>query len=300
MPVTRYLHANGVVIAQKTGSTRTDYLTDGLGSITATKNQSQQIVNTYRYAPYGRQLAKTGSGSDPRFKWTGNTGSQHTGRLYAEQYNWHRHYGSIQGQWTTVDPLWPDEMSYSYVNGQVITIVDATGLDPRCSCDYGTPNPKFKKDSKGWPIVPKTAKDKCYHRQCSIYCRTINNIAKRAIDLCDDHTSVQNNIIYFPPASQIGPYPKICHELFTEVGKAPYGTPPIPIINPEGYAPGNQSQWPNPKSQTLGTDFFYFWCKVECRLRICNDLLLRSDPEIILKRGLNQCDKNPNWDRPKK
>src|SRR5271165_1638904 len=33
----------------------------------------------------------------------------------------HRHYGSQQGQWTAVDPLWPDQLPYGYVNGSPVT-----------------------------------------------------------------------------------------------------------------------------------------------------------------------------------
>ena len=46
MPTTNYIHANGVKIAQIKDGIRTDFLTDALGSVTATRNQSQQIVNT--------------------------------------------------------------------------------------------------------------------------------------------------------------------------------------------------------------------------------------------------------------
>ena len=68
MAVTNYYTVNGEIIAEKTaGSSRVDYLTDALGSVTATVNQSAQVVNTYRYKPYGSQLAKTGVGADPSF-----------------------------------------------------------------------------------------------------------------------------------------------------------------------------------------------------------------------------------------
>lgn len=103
MPTTYYHTVNGRLIGETTGTTRTDYLTDALGSVTATMNQSQAIVNTYRYKPYGQLLAKTGSGADPRFMYAGDTGSRTTLLNYAEQYNQARHLGTRQGQWTTVD-----------------------------------------------------------------------------------------------------------------------------------------------------------------------------------------------------
>ena len=111
---TNYLHVNGMKIAQIKDGVRTDYLTDALGSVTATKNQSQQIVNTYRYKPYGKLLARTGLGDDPRYLWTGNTGSRVTQTRNVNQYNVHRHYANGSAVWTSVDPLWPDEWAFGY------------------------------------------------------------------------------------------------------------------------------------------------------------------------------------------
>lgn len=114
MPVTNYHTVNGRTIGEATDGARTDYLTDALGSVTATVDQSQNVLNTYRYKPYGGLLAKTGSSPDPRFLWTGDTGSRTTGASYAEQYNRARHYGSGQAGWTSVDPLWPWQLAYSH------------------------------------------------------------------------------------------------------------------------------------------------------------------------------------------
>jgi RHS repeat-associated protein len=194
MPVTRYLHANGVAIAQKTGSTRTDYLTDGLGSITATKNQSQQIVNTYRYKPSGELLTKTGAAPDPRFMHAGNSGSQHTARYYAEQYNWHRHYGSKQGQWTSVDPIWPMEKPYRYGESNPTTYIDPNGFQkflpnngaagnifPRVSPPQGLPIPvPGKGRCEDWNQFIYEYCTKCYSKpfllpNCQLYCNIISD-----------------------------------------------------------------------------------------------------------------------------
>ncbi|HLV81065.1 MAG TPA: hypothetical protein VKT32_12325 [Chthonomonadaceae bacterium] len=83
MPVTNYYSLDGQIIGEKTtGSPRVDYLTDALGSVTATVNQNAQVVNTYRYKPYGALLAKTGIGTDPAFQWVGTQGYRQTGRSY--------------------------------------------------------------------------------------------------------------------------------------------------------------------------------------------------------------------------
>src|SRR5579862_7980245 len=107
MAVTNYYTVNGALIGEKTaGGSRTDYLTDALGSVTATVNQSGQVVNTYRYKPYGAQLAKTGVGADPAFQWAGSQGYRQTGKKYSDVYVRARHYDSRAGRWASRDPLW--------------------------------------------------------------------------------------------------------------------------------------------------------------------------------------------------
>ena len=127
MPTKTYYSVAGEIIAEETGGVRTDYITDALGSIVGTVDSSQAVVNTYRFKPYGALLAKTGTGPDPRFLWTGNTGSRTTNLNRAEQYNRARHLGVKEGTWTSVDPLWPDEMAYGYVKGNPSTKIDPFG-----------------------------------------------------------------------------------------------------------------------------------------------------------------------------
>lgn len=129
MAVTNYYSVNGVLLGEKSGAgSRVDYLSDALGSVTATVNSSAAVVNTYRYKPYGTQLAKTGSGSDPAFTWVGQWGYRQTSRKFSDVYVRARHYSSIQAQWVTVDPLWPSELAYVYVAGQPTIIADPAGL----------------------------------------------------------------------------------------------------------------------------------------------------------------------------
>src|SRR5580700_10284478 len=129
MAVTNYYTANGRLLGEKVGTgARTDYLTDALGNVTATVSQTPAVINTYRYKPYGGQLAKTGTGSDPAFTWVGNQGYRQTANKYADVYIQARHYGTVQGTWTSVDALWPEEMPYVYVGGRPVVLVDPTGL----------------------------------------------------------------------------------------------------------------------------------------------------------------------------
>src|ERR1043166_313193 len=100
MPVTNYYTVGNEIIGEKTtGGSRVDYLTDMLGSVTATVNQSAQVVNTYRNKPYGTQLAKTGVGADPAFLWNGSSGYRQTGNRVSEDYVGARHYSSTTGEW---------------------------------------------------------------------------------------------------------------------------------------------------------------------------------------------------------
>lgn len=145
MPVTNYYTVNGEIIGEKTtGSPRIDYLTDALGSVTATVDQNAQVVNTYRYKPSGAQLAKTGVGSDPANRWVGVHGYRQTGRQYSDVYVRARHYDTTTGRWTTKDPLGLSRVSgiYHYANSNPILRIDTTGLFscrlPNCPIDTTT------------------------------------------------------------------------------------------------------------------------------------------------------------------
>src|SRR5579862_670628 len=140
MAVTNYYTANGRILGEKVGTgSRTDHLTDALGSVTATLSQTPAVVNTYRYKPYGGQLAKTGTGTDPAFTWVGDQGYRQASNKYADVYVRARHYGTVQATWTTVDPLWPDELPYAYVGGSPSNRVDPTGLLQGCPIEICYP-----------------------------------------------------------------------------------------------------------------------------------------------------------------
>ncbi|RYG99821.1 MAG: hypothetical protein EON58_02515 [Alphaproteobacteria bacterium] len=288
MPVTNYRTLNGRMRGQTTSGVRTDYLTDALGSVTATVTASATVENTYRHKPYGERLTKTGTGVDPRFLWTGDTGSRTTGASHAEQYNRARHYGAKQANWTSVDPMWPEELAYAYVDGNPTTWIDPSGMDPRCSCELDAP------PLKG--IVhghPRGRKAQCYKTACDAYGKTLEVIGKLAVKECPMGA---NNLIvakrtnsYYPPANLIDFDAKVCNDLF--VGEdVPFGV--------EGGADANKSQWPVSKPQIhgpkgyeyIGTDLSGEFCLVECRVRVCYWHMSNMRPESVLKRRLNACD----------
>ena len=102
---------------------------DALGSVTGTI-PNKVVANTYRYKPYGERLAKNGTAPDPRFQWNGTSGYRQTSISHSSSYVRRRHLGQEEGRWTTVDPLWPWEMAYRYVNCFITNAIDPLGLRP--------------------------------------------------------------------------------------------------------------------------------------------------------------------------
>ena len=101
MASTNYITTNGVIRGQLTsaGAYR-GYCADALGSVVTTTSGGS-VENTYRYKPYGAQLAKTGGAADPKFTFAGTLGYRQTGLARCECYVRTRHYGSAEGRWTS-------------------------------------------------------------------------------------------------------------------------------------------------------------------------------------------------------
>jgi RHS repeat-associated protein len=141
MAVTNYHTVNGRILGETTGGVRTDYLTDALGSVTATVNPSAQVINRYTYKPYGALLAKTGVGADPANQWVGSLGYRQTGKKYSDVYIRARHYDTLSGRWTSKDPIGFTGSSFNlFAYGRLSPSlrVDPSGLlelDDSCSSD---------------------------------------------------------------------------------------------------------------------------------------------------------------------
>ena len=104
-----------------------------LGSVTATVNQSAQVVNSYRYKPFGALLAKTGTGPDPAFGWVGTKGYRPSRQNFSDFYVRARHYDSATGRWPNVDPIGfavGYVSHYVYVTNSTVNLIDPTGLLP--------------------------------------------------------------------------------------------------------------------------------------------------------------------------
>jgi len=133
MSFKRYYAVNGQLLGQElaNGSQRVDFLTDALGSVTATVDQTGTAQDSYRYTPYGQTLSTSGTGTVPDFRWVGTQGYRWCqGNNNSDYYVRARHYTSLQGRWTSVDPRWPSQSPYSYVKGSVTLWTDLTGEVP--------------------------------------------------------------------------------------------------------------------------------------------------------------------------
>jgi hypothetical protein len=127
MAVTNYHTVNGEIIGETTSGTRTHYITDALGSVTARVDSTVAVAGTYRYKPYGDSLATTGYGTEPKFRWVGSLGYRFTNNVQSEYYIRARHNNAVTGSWTTSDPLWPFAHGYSYAGASPGSYSDPTG-----------------------------------------------------------------------------------------------------------------------------------------------------------------------------
>lgn len=134
MPVQNFYTVDEQIIGYSVTS-RVDVLTDNLGSVTAEIDDTAQTrLYNARYKPYGGVLWETGvQGS---FGWVGTEGYLNLGTNSEILYVRARHYSPQDGIWTTIDPLWPSQPAYLYVNGRPTRDVDPSGMIvAKITCD---------------------------------------------------------------------------------------------------------------------------------------------------------------------
>jgi len=128
MPMSeRYYTVEGQMVGCDKAGVRTDFLTDHLGSIIAEVDQDENVTYQARYSAFGQATSSTGTGCG--FGWVGSYGYRETGLPRMSHYVRARHYSFLTGNWSTVDPLWPDESAYGYVRGAGTSRVDYSGLN---------------------------------------------------------------------------------------------------------------------------------------------------------------------------
>lgn len=127
MAVTKYITVDGMILGEVTNGVMRNYGTDALGSVVATYTGGA-LENTYRYKPYGGLLAKTGTATDPKFLWNGDSGYRASNLSEVGLYVRFRHYSFTAATWTAVDGLWPLQSPYGYVSNRPVSGNDPTGL----------------------------------------------------------------------------------------------------------------------------------------------------------------------------
>ena len=117
----------GMVVHQRKNGVDTELISDPLGSVVKTKDAAGNETSRTEYWPYGEVQSATGSNPTP-FGFIGTLGyyTDLATRLYVRA----RYLRPDQGRWQTVDPLWPEESAYGYVNGQPSGYTDRSGLVP--------------------------------------------------------------------------------------------------------------------------------------------------------------------------
>jgi len=250
MAVTNYYAVDGELLGEKTaGSSRLDYLTDGLGSVTATLDQSAQVVNTYRYKPYGTQLAKTGTGADPAYTWVGTQGYRQTGRKFSDIYVRARHYSASTARWITkvrLEEQLDGEHSYGYGMNNPVTYVDPSGLTPS-GTTHGT-STRMKCSPLGKPVPLPSKSDpayNCYLDVCNEYNYWDAHISNLRNNLCTGYMRCSSTIQCLPDCRKGDMFIEDCDK---------------PVNAPGGS--GRMHQFPYPIS-TQG------FCCQECDVRVC-------------------------------
>lgn len=125
MGTTTYTSFETTTLHEDRDGVERDYLGDSLSSTAGLLNSSQVKAAEFWYWPYGSLRASTGS-SNSRFLFVGQLGyvSDTTTRYYVRS----RGLNADLASWMQVDPIWPREPAYCYVNCMPSYQVDPLGL----------------------------------------------------------------------------------------------------------------------------------------------------------------------------
>ncbi len=112
-------------ISIKVNGTKYYYLYNGQGSVTELINADEEVVNKYRYTPFGSPRLKVESVYNP-YQYTGRRLDEETGQYYYRA----RMYSTEQCRFTTQDPAGMQEgpNMYAYVDNNPVNKRDPTGL----------------------------------------------------------------------------------------------------------------------------------------------------------------------------
>ena len=120
-----YSTFGGRIVSENRGGTQRDYVSDSLGNTVALMDGTGK-TDTWEYWPYGEIASRTGTNVTP-FTFIGVLG-YFKDVLDKLIYVRARHLRVNLARWQTVDPLWPSEKTYIYVDGKAVYASDSKGL----------------------------------------------------------------------------------------------------------------------------------------------------------------------------
>ncbi|MFO0540072.1 MAG: RHS repeat-associated core domain-containing protein [Armatimonadota bacterium] len=124
MPVVNYTTVNGRILHEDRNGVKTLFMPDTLGNVIETRNMDTGAqTSSTTYWPYGEVRTQTGTNPSP-FGFCGVWG--YYTQAGQPTYVRARYYRPHLGRWQTVDPLWPQQSSYSY-SSSPLTRVDYWG-----------------------------------------------------------------------------------------------------------------------------------------------------------------------------
>ena len=133
--VARYAQGMGIdePLAMLRGGATSFYNADGLGSITSLANGAGTLAQTYTYDSFGKQMASSGSLTNP-FQYTGREFDPETGLYYYRA----RYYNPSIGRFISEDPigLWGGVNFYGYTRNNPLRYRDPFGLITRLITTY--------------------------------------------------------------------------------------------------------------------------------------------------------------------
>jgi RHS repeat-associated protein len=121
-----YTNFGGQLVHENRNGVERTYVHDENGNTTYLVDSSG-VTDSYTYTPYG-QVASHGGTSPTPFTFAGAVGYYAAGLSFFTSYVRARWYSNVSGNWGSVDPLWPGQKPYAYVDGNPAMHTDPSGM----------------------------------------------------------------------------------------------------------------------------------------------------------------------------
>ncbi len=125
--IVSYTHGKGIdeIISMRRGGNSYYYFKDSLGSVTSLADDSETVVNTYRYDTFGNTYNLTGSINNP-YSYVSRRLDVESGLMYFRA----RYYDASIGRFINADPIrfTAGINFYVYVQNNPANYIDPTGL----------------------------------------------------------------------------------------------------------------------------------------------------------------------------